>query len=141
MQSTAKNQAYQRGLKAAGIWKSTKNRLKQWDATCVAWATKHHLPELIGHIPVVAGIVLFVSGVLLGGAILSAVLIFAAGLASVMSRGSVNRPTEQSHGSSEYIDPPPLDVSKETDYFDLSHPHNDPNYHGCPYGGDVKNYN
>ncbi|MEQ9859551.1 hypothetical protein OI450_05790 [Pectobacterium cacticida] len=84
MQNTAKNRAYQRGLKAAGIWKSTKNHLKQWDAACVAWATQNHLPKLVGHIPIAAGIVLFASGVLLGGAILSFVLIFAAGLISII---------------------------------------------------------
>lgn len=139
MQSTAKNQAYQRGLKAAGIWKGTKSRLKRWDAACVTWATKHSLPELLGHIPVAAGIVLFVSGVLLGGAFLSPVLLFAAGLASVLSKGSVNQPSGQNHGSSEYTVLSPLNIPKETDYFDLSHPHNDPNYHGSPYGDDVKN--
>ncbi|MEL0579091.1 hypothetical protein AACK17_11085 [Pectobacterium punjabense] len=84
MQNTAKNLAYQRGLKAAGIWKGTKNRLKQWDATCVAWATRYHLPKLAGHVPVTAGIVLFASGVLLGGAIISVVLLLVAGLVSII---------------------------------------------------------
>ncbi|MBA0216582.1 hypothetical protein H0248_04250 [Pectobacterium brasiliense] len=70
MQSTAKNQAYQRGLKAAGIWKGTKNRLKQCDAVCVAWATQNHLPKLVGHIPVTAFLTLSIAAILFGGFII-----------------------------------------------------------------------
>ncbi|MBA0170451.1 hypothetical protein [Pectobacterium versatile] len=140
MQSTAKNRAYQRGQKAAGIWKGTKNCLKQWDATCVAWATRHHLPKLAGHLPVAAGIMLFVSGVLLGGAIISVVLLFVAGLASVICGSTSNKVTGQNNGTDdllEYQYQPP----KEPDVYSLEHPLNDPNYHGCPYGDDVRDYN
>lgn len=113
MPSTAKNQAYQRGLKAAGIWKGTKSSLKQWDAACVTWAAKHHLPKLAGHIPVATGIVLFVSGILLGGAILSLLLLFAAGLASVMfglHASSVNDEKNSVSGTPEYPHNGPFDV-------------------------------
>lgn len=141
MQSTAKNRAYQRGLKAAGIWKGIRNRLKQLDMACVRWAARNHLPKLIGHIPVVAGLVLFVSGILLGSAILSVVLLFAAGLASILCGNISNKVAEQNHSTDGFVGLSTFESSKETDYFDLIHPHNDPHYHGCPYGDDVKNYN
>ncbi len=70
MQSTVKNRAYQRGLKAAGIWKGTKNRLKQWDATYVAAAGRHNMPKWVGHIPVTAFLTLSIATILFGGFIL-----------------------------------------------------------------------
>ncbi|MFJ5338803.1 hypothetical protein ACIPSD_06770 [Pectobacterium sp. CHL-2024] len=70
MQNTAKNRAYQRGLKAAGIWKSAKNRLIQWDATCVAAAGRHNMPKWIGHIPIAAFCALSIAAILFGGFII-----------------------------------------------------------------------
>lgn len=76
MPSTAKNRAYQRGLKAAEVWKGTKNRLKQWDAACVTWATKRHLPKLVGHVPVTSFCVLSIAAILFGGMIISCIFLF-----------------------------------------------------------------
>ncbi|MCY9848898.1 hypothetical protein [Pectobacterium jejuense] len=123
MQNTAKNRAYQRGLKAAGIWKGTKNRLIQWDAACVAAAGRHHLPKWAGHIPVAAGIVLFVSGVLLGGAILSAILLFVAGLVSVM----FGRRPSDANSTNHYVPDDP------------NYPHNGP--FDVYYGPGTPSYN
>ncbi|GKV75849.1 hypothetical protein PEC106568_10230 [Pectobacterium carotovorum subsp. carotovorum] len=76
MPSTAKNRAYQHGLKAAGIWKGTKNRLKQWDAACVAAAGRHNMPKWTGHIPIAALCVSSVSAILFGGVIIGSILLF-----------------------------------------------------------------
>ncbi|MFJ5317515.1 hypothetical protein [Pectobacterium versatile] len=70
MQSTARNQAYQHGLKAAGIWKSAKNRLKHWDAACVAAAGRHNMPKWTGHIPIAAFCALSIAAILFGGFII-----------------------------------------------------------------------
>ncbi|POE07495.1 hypothetical protein BV921_19035 [Pectobacterium odoriferum] len=76
MPSTAKNRAYQRGLKAAGVWQHVKNTLKHWDATCIALATRFHLPTWIGHIPVAALCVLSATSILFGGFIIAGVALF-----------------------------------------------------------------
>ncbi|RJL50219.1 hypothetical protein [Pectobacterium carotovorum] len=136
MQNTAKNRAYQRGLKAAGIWKGTKNRLKQWDALCVAWATKHHLPKLAGHVPVAAGVVLFASGVLLGGAIISVVLLFVAGLASVICGSTSNKTKEQNHSSDEFIGLPTSEYQTDYEYPESGYRNGHSGY--GYYSGDIK---
>lgn len=76
MPSAAKNQAYQRGLKAAGIWKGTKNRLKHWDEVCVAIAGRHNIPRWVGHTPIVAFCVLSVAAILFGGMIIGSLFLF-----------------------------------------------------------------
>lgn len=76
MPSTAKNRAYQRGLKAAGIWLHFKNTLKQCDAACIALATRFHLPTWAGHIPVAGLCVLSATAILFGGFIIAGVALF-----------------------------------------------------------------
>lgn len=136
MLSTAKNRAYQRGLKAAGIWKGTKSRLKQWDAACVTWATKHHLPRLVDHVPVATGIVLFVAGVLLGGAIFSVVLLFVAGLASVICGNVSNKEKEQNHSVDEFIGLPTSEYQTNYEYPESGYRNGHSGY--GYYSGDIK---
>ncbi|MZG45135.1 hypothetical protein F6X34_20040 [Dickeya dianthicola] len=75
MQNTVQDKAYQRGLKAASIWKSTKSRLKQWDAACVDIASRYNMPKLVGHVPIAAFCVLSVAAILFGGFIISSIFL------------------------------------------------------------------
>ncbi|RLM24775.1 hypothetical protein BIY29_08650 [Brenneria alni] len=110
MQSTAQNRAYQRGLKAAGIWKGTKNRLKQWDAVCVAAAARRHLPKWAGHIPVAAFCGLSVAAILFGGFVISAIFLFLWAIFLVSPKKGladgipvyVTNPSKQSHSDDAY---------------------------------------
>lgn len=51
MSQTRDQQAYQRGIKAARLWKRLKGTILRWDHACVSSARKHKLPGWIGHIP------------------------------------------------------------------------------------------
>ncbi|MBP2834732.1 hypothetical protein [Dickeya parazeae] len=112
MQNTVQNKAYQRGLKAASIWKNSKSHLMRWDAKCVAWATRYHIPKWVGHLPVIAGIVLFLSGVLLGGVVLSVIMLFVAALLSIMLGNSSKNATKHTEDNSSL---PPSELPKGDD--------------------------
>lgn len=136
MKNTVKNRAYQRGLKAAGVWKGTKNRLKKWDAACVTWATKRHLPKLVGHVPVATGILLFVAGVLLGGAILSVVLLFVAALASLTCGNASNKEKEKNLSSDNFIGLPTSEYQTNYEYPESGYRNSHSGY--GYYSGDIK---
>lgn len=65
MNQTRDQQIYQRGMKAARLWKRMKETILRWDQRCVSNARQHKLPGWIGHIPtvlVVIGFILFLIG-------------------------------------------------------------------------------
>ncbi|MDR8492147.1 hypothetical protein OSC18_21905 [Serratia nevei] len=84
MSQTRDQQAYQRGIKAARLWKRLKGTILRWDQRCVSNARKHKLPGWVGHIPmgmfavimltafVFGGMFIATSAVLLGAVILLA---------------------------------------------------------------------
>ncbi|GAB7269917.1 hypothetical protein DZS_13100 [Dickeya ananatis] len=144
MQNAVQDKAYQRGLKAASIWKNAKSNLMRWDVKCVDWATRHHIPKWVGHMPVITGIVLFLSGVFLGGIVFSVIMLFVAAFASVMFGSASTVTTDNASNTNNNVFSDDLFVSKSpenSDVYDLDHPYNDPHYNGCPYGDKVEDYN
>jgi hypothetical protein len=69
-------QAYVRGLRAAGIWKSLKRSLINWDQRCVAWAKKHKFPAGAGRVPLIAAILISLTGLVAGGIAVALIIAF-----------------------------------------------------------------
>lgn len=70
-------QAYQRGIKAAHLWRRLINKILRWDQYCVSKACKHKLPGWIGHIPIVLFTISILTALIFGGMLIatSAVLV------------------------------------------------------------------
>ncbi|EMX8467010.1 hypothetical protein AAH178_002902 [Serratia marcescens] len=79
MSQTRDQQAYQRGIKAARLWKRLKGTILRWDHACVSSARKHKLPGWIGHIPMGMLAVIMLTALVFGGMVIasSAVLVSA----------------------------------------------------------------
>lgn len=65
MSQTREQQAYQRGIRVARMWKRLKGTILRWDTFCVSKARKHKLPGWVGHVPtafVAIGFIFFLIG-------------------------------------------------------------------------------
>ncbi|WP_405052969.1 DUF3742 family protein [Serratia ureilytica] len=76
MSQTRNQQAYQRGIWVARMWKRLKNTILRWDTLCVSKARKHKLPGWIGHLPIAIVFLGSVTVALFGGIIIVASLLF-----------------------------------------------------------------
>ncbi|HEI8505936.1 TPA: hypothetical protein SLF17_003111 [Serratia marcescens] len=73
MSHTRDQQAYQRGIKAARLWKRLKGTILRWDQRCVSNARKHKLPGWIGHIPMGMLAVIMLTALVFGGMVIASV--------------------------------------------------------------------
>ncbi|MCG8708800.1 hypothetical protein JHU04_002024 [Brenneria sp. 4F2] len=73
------NSAYQRGARAASIWKRLNGNTRHWDKICVEKAQRHHLPAWLGHVPIFVLFSFLISTIVCGSLIIAAcfLLIFA----------------------------------------------------------------
>jgi hypothetical protein len=76
MSQTQNQQAYQRGIRIARMWKRLKCTILKWDTICVSKARKHKLPGWIGHLPITVAFLGSVTAALLGGVIIAGSLLF-----------------------------------------------------------------
>ncbi|PNO64537.1 DUF3742 family protein [Serratia marcescens] len=84
MSQTRDQQAYQRGIKAARLWKRLKGAILRWDQRCVSNARKHKLPGWIGHIPLVIAFLTALAAALLGGVAIAGCLLFIWAIAVIL---------------------------------------------------------
>ena len=75
MSQTRDQQAYQRGIRAARLWKRLKGTTLRWDQRCVTNACKHKLPGWIGHIPMSLFAVIMLAALVFGGMVIASVTI------------------------------------------------------------------
>ncbi|MBO1811323.1 hypothetical protein J4G53_24100 [Serratia ureilytica] len=75
MSQTRDQQAYQRGIRAARLWKRLKGTILRWDHACVSSARKHKLPGWIGHIPMGMLAVIMLAALVFGGMVIASVTI------------------------------------------------------------------
>lgn len=76
MNQTQNQQAYQRGIRVARMWKRLKGTILRWDMFCVSKARKRKLPGWIGHLPIAVAFLGSVTAALLGGIIIAGSLLF-----------------------------------------------------------------
>ncbi|MGR7122082.1 hypothetical protein ACU62C_22510 [Klebsiella aerogenes] len=69
-------QAYSRGVRAAGIWKRLKHTVASWDQRGTAWAKNHNIPVWIGRVPLVAAILISLTCLIAGGFIVALIVAF-----------------------------------------------------------------
>ncbi|MFJ5498717.1 hypothetical protein ACIPUN_02090 [Pectobacterium sp. CHL-2024] len=84
MNRSRQNSAYQRGARAASIWKRLNGNARLWDSVCVEKARKHHLPAWFGHVPIILFIVLFISTIAFGGLIIGVCFLFIFAVACII---------------------------------------------------------
>jgi hypothetical protein len=85
MSETRDQQAYQRGIKAARLWKRLKGTILRWDQACVSSARKHKLPGWIGHIPMGMLAVIMLTAFVFGGMIIASSAVFVGALVLLAS--------------------------------------------------------
>lgn len=73
-------QAYIRGVRAAGIWKRLKHTVASWDQRGTAWAKNHNIPVWIGRVPLVAAILISLTCLIAGGFIVAFIVAFIWGM-------------------------------------------------------------
>ncbi|HGE6737104.1 TPA: hypothetical protein ACGCBI_000531 [Serratia marcescens] len=76
MSQTRDQQAYQRGIKAARLWKRLKGTILRWDHACVSSARKHKLPGWIGHIAITFALVGSAIAILFGSIVIIGSVLF-----------------------------------------------------------------
>ncbi|QTF09650.1 hypothetical protein HC231_18285 [Brenneria izadpanahii] len=96
MSQTRNQQALQRGILAARMWKRLKSTILRLDQRCVSKARAHKFPGWVGHIPMSMFAIIMLAALVFGGMIIasSAVLVGALVLlvsGSFSSEGDANR--------------------------------------------------
>lgn len=84
MSQTRNQQAYQRGIRVARMWKRLKGTILRWDTFCVSKARKHKLPGWIGHVPIAVAFLGSAAAALFGGIIISGSLLFIWAIAIIL---------------------------------------------------------
>lgn len=82
--SKQNKEAYNRGVKAAGIWKQLKNFLANWDQRCTMWTRNHNAPEWVGRIPSVIAILASLTGIIAGGLFIALIVLFIWAIAFIL---------------------------------------------------------
>ncbi|MDI9110334.1 MULTISPECIES: hypothetical protein [Serratia] len=85
MSQTRDQQAYQRGIKAARLWKHLKGTILRWDHACVSSARKHKLPGWSGHIPMGMFAVIMLASLVFGGMVIASSPVFVGALFLLIS--------------------------------------------------------
>ncbi|MGR7482817.1 hypothetical protein [Klebsiella aerogenes] len=83
-------QAYTRGVRAAGIWKRLKHTVASWDQRGAAWAKNHNIPVWIGRVPLVAAILISLTGLIAGGFIVAFIVAFIWAMAFILQNVDLN---------------------------------------------------
>uniref|UniRef100_UPI0035C6938D hypothetical protein n=1 Tax=Serratia quinivorans TaxID=137545 RepID=UPI0035C6938D len=92
--SQARNQqAYQRGIRVARMWKRLKGTILRWDLLWVSKASKYNLPTWLGHIPITCLVAVSVISGLTGGLLVAVVILFVWALLLLPSMVELLRPT------------------------------------------------
>ncbi|MEE4411932.1 MULTISPECIES: hypothetical protein [unclassified Serratia (in: enterobacteria)] len=84
MSQTRNQQAYQRGIWVARMWKRLKGTILRWDTFCVSKARKHKLPGWIGHVPIAVAFLGSAATALFGGIIIAGSLLFIWAIAIIL---------------------------------------------------------
>ncbi|MDL1247531.1 hypothetical protein PST86_00285 [Yersinia pestis] len=71
MSQTRDQQAFQRGIRVARLWKLLKSTILRWDQRWVSKACKHKLPNWIGHIPMIMLATSILAAVAFGGLLIA----------------------------------------------------------------------
>jgi hypothetical protein len=83
-------QAYTRGVRAAGIWKRLKHTLINWDQRCIAWAKNHNVPVWVGRVPFVTAIFVSLIGLITGGFVVVCIVAFIWAIAFILQSVDLN---------------------------------------------------
>lgn len=102
MSQTRDQQAYQRGIKAARLWKRLKGTVLRWDHACVSSARKHKLPGWIGHIPMGMLAVIMLATLVFGGMVITISAVFAAALALLVSSSTADENSNNKEDSDAF---------------------------------------
>uniref|UniRef100_A8G8M3 DUF3742 family protein n=1 Tax=Serratia proteamaculans (strain 568) TaxID=399741 RepID=A8G8M3_SERP5 len=93
MSKTRNQQAYQRGIRVARMWKRLKGTILRWDTLCVSKARKYGLPAWLGHVPIASLVAVSVISCLIGGLLIAVVILFVWALILLPSMMELLRPT------------------------------------------------
>ncbi|WP_261137447.1 hypothetical protein [Serratia quinivorans] len=93
MSQTRDQQPYQRGIRAAHIWKRLKSTILRWDAFCVSKARKYNLPIWLGHVPITFLVAVSAVSCLTGGLLVGVIMLFIWSLLLLPSVMELLRPT------------------------------------------------
>ena len=63
-------QAWQRGVRMASLWKKLKASVLLFDNRCVAWARLKKLPTWVGHLPTILACMLLFACIVMGSALI-----------------------------------------------------------------------
>ncbi|MER5130472.1 hypothetical protein [Serratia marcescens] len=91
MSQTRDQQAYQRGVKAARLWKRLKGTVLRWDHACVSGARKHKLPGWIGHIAITLALIGSATAILFGSIVIVGAVLFIWAIAFILQNIGENQ--------------------------------------------------
>ncbi|MGP0837999.1 hypothetical protein [Serratia sp. CY85251] len=83
MSQTRDQQAYQRGIKAARLWKRLKGTILRWDQLCVSKARAQKLPGWIGHGPMAIALIASVAIIVFGGIVIIGCMLLISAIAYI----------------------------------------------------------
>ncbi|CAI1042151.1 hypothetical protein [Serratia quinivorans] len=105
MNQTRDQQAYQRGIRAARLWKRLKSAFLRWDQRCVSKACEHKLPGWVGHIPTSMFAIIMLSALVFGGMIIASSAVLVGALVLLVS-GAFSPKEKTNFDEDEMISPP-----------------------------------
>ncbi len=79
-------QAWQRGVRMANLWKKFKASALNFDNRCVTWARLKKLPTWVGHLPTILACMLLFTSIVMGSALIAFSLAFVFGLAFIIEQ-------------------------------------------------------
>ncbi|HEI8955488.1 TPA: hypothetical protein SLG95_003602 [Serratia liquefaciens] len=103
MSQTQNQQAYQRGIRIARMWKRLKGTILRWDMFCVSKARKHKLPSWIGHVPIAVAFLGSAAAALFGGIIIAGGLLFIWAIAFILQNADFSN-MQVSDSTNESVD-------------------------------------
>jgi hypothetical protein len=77
-------QAYILGNRAADMWKNLKRLLVCLERRCAAWAKKHNAPVWVSRIPLIAVILISLTGLIAGGFVVALIAVFIWAIAYIL---------------------------------------------------------
>ncbi len=95
-------QAWQRGVRMASLWKKLKASVLHFDNRCVTWVKRKNLPAWVGHLPTVLACMLLLASMVMGSALIAFSLALVFSLAFIIEHVRHNACIENddSEGSS-----------------------------------------
>ncbi|WP_261426019.1 hypothetical protein [Serratia proteamaculans] len=93
MSQTRNQQAYQRGIWVAHMWKRLKGRILRWDTFFVSKARRYRLPTWLGHAPITCLVAISTISGLTGGLLVAVVILFGWAFLLFPSMQELLRPT------------------------------------------------